>query len=65
MAEPERKCRNCEFFDGGGLRPDGNPVMVLGDCLHGLSPHFNTSADDSCKCFYPCSTRWPKDGEDV
>lgn len=58
--EPEPLCRNCEYFDGGGLLPDGNPKNTHGDCHNPASGRFTTSADESCVFFFwPCSTRWP------
>lgn len=57
--EPRALCRNCEYFDGGGLTPQGNPINERGDCRNMRSPCFQTSADNSCSRFFPCSTRWP------
>lgn len=58
--EPKPLCRNCEYFDGGGLTPAGNPVNEHGDCLNQQSPIFTTTANSSCIRFFPCSTRWPE-----
>jgi len=58
--EPKALCRNCEYFDGGGLGIDGVPKDFHGDCLNRhSSPRFETTQDDTCKGFFPCSTRWP------
>lgn len=57
--EPEPLCRNCEYFDGGGLTLEGNPMKEHGDCHNRMSPHFTTTADQGCDHFWPCSTRWP------
>jgi hypothetical protein len=57
--EPAARCGNCEYFDGGGLTPEGKPVSERGDCLNRASPHFTTDASGLCKYFFPCSTRWP------
>lgn len=57
--EPAPKCRNCEYFDGGGLSPEGSPIREHGDCLNRQSLRWQTSADDGCDKFFPCSTRWP------
>lgn len=57
--EPLPLCRNCEYFDGGGLTPDGHPIKEHGDCLNSMSLRFTTSANHSCNKFFPCSTRWP------
>lgn len=58
--EPGPLCRNCEYFDGGGLGTDGVPIMHDGDCLNGRSSRFQTTAEDTCRQFFPCSTRWPE-----
>ncbi len=58
--EPAALCRNCEYYDGGGLTPEGNPVKDSGDCHNTSSPRFTTAADQSCSVFWPCSTRWPE-----
>lgn len=57
--EPKALCRNCEYFDGGGLTSHGDPVKDNGDCLCRNSPFFTTTAQNTCKKFFPCSTRWP------
>jgi len=58
--EPRPLCGNCEYYDGGGLRHDGNPIKIQGgDCTNRSSPRFQTTANDSCSKFFPCSTRWP------
>src|SRR5687767_617759 len=57
--EPEPLCRNCESFDGGGLTPEGVPVWDHGDCNNKASPFFQTSVGNTCRHFFPCSTRWP------
>lgn len=57
--EPAAKCRHCEYFDGGGLTPEGNPVHDRGDCLNRLSPYFTTSVEQGCDRFFPCTARWP------
>jgi hypothetical protein len=57
--EPAAICRNCEYYDGGGLRPDGSPLSELGDCLNRQSDKFNTTGSSTCAKFWPCSTRWP------
>ena len=66
LIEPKALCRNCEYFDGGGLRDDGQPINESGDCRNSSSPRFTTTADQFCAVFFPCSTRWPyaDDGED-
>lgn len=57
--EPVARCRNCEYYDGGGLTIEGNPVSDHGDCGNSASPFFTTDASNTCKHFFPCSTRWP------
>lgn len=57
--EPKVLCRNCEYFDGGGLDPQGNPRQEHGDCLNRRAPRFQTHADETCDQFFPCTTRWP------
>lgn len=57
--EPEALCRNCEYFDGGGLGPHHELTNHRGDCCNKASPRFTTLADDTCNKFFPCSTRWP------
>lgn len=58
--EPKPLCRNCEYFDGGGLKPNGDPVNGHGDCHNSASGRFQTSLDETCgRHFFPCSTRWP------
>lgn len=57
--EPKPRCRNCEYFDGGGLTREGNPVSAFGDCLNNQSPFFTTDVSNTCPHFFPCSTRWP------
>lgn len=58
--EPKALCRNCEYFDGGGLTVEGNPVSDHGDCGNSLSPVFTTDGRNTCRHFFPCSTRWPE-----
>ncbi len=43
-----RPCRYCEFFDGGGINQDGEPIKFHGDCHNRQSPRFTTTADDTC-----------------
>lgn len=63
--EPKPLCRNCEYFDGGGLTPEGNPKNESGDCHNSRSHRFTPLASDTCSYFFPCSTRWPDaDGDD-
>ncbi len=57
--EPAPTCHNCEYYDGGGLRPNGQPVNDAGDCLNRQSPRLQTTINDTCGKFFPCSTRWP------
>lgn len=57
--EPTAKCGNCEYYDGAGLKTDGTWMDKNGDCLHSGSPRFQTNVNDACKCFFPCSVRWP------
>lgn len=57
--EPKPLCRNCEYFDGGGLGPSGTPRNESGDCINVRSDRFTTTASGSCRMFFPCSTRWP------
>jgi len=57
--EPAAICRNCEYFDGGGLGQDGVPINFEGDCLQSMSHRYTTTQDDTCRSFWPCSTRWP------
>lgn len=57
--EPKAICRNCEYFDGGGITPAGQPKNDSGDCLNRASPRFTTTAEQTCEKFWPCSTRWP------
>lgn len=52
------QCGKCEFFDGGGRRPDGEPVSLHGDCHNPASGRFQTMAHDWCKSFFPDTTRW-------
>jgi hypothetical protein len=47
MTDPERICRDCEYFD-----------RHYGDCLNRLSPRFQTTADQTCAAFYPDSSCW-------
>jgi hypothetical protein len=58
--EPKALCRNCEYFDGGGLKQNGDPLCDHGDCVNPRSDRLQTTADDGCKYFFPCSTRWPE-----
>lgn len=53
-------CRNCEYFDGGGLGPDNQPINYDGDCLNSQAPRFQTAADDTCHRFWPDTSRWPR-----
>ena len=63
LAAADRRCRRCEYYDGGGTKPDGEPVSDWGDCLNRLSPRFQTGADDTCDHFTPDSSRdWPTSG---
>jgi hypothetical protein len=62
--EPKALCRNCEYFDGGGLTVEGTPVQEQGDCGNPASPWFCTSGNNTCRHFFPCSTRWPDAGHD-
>jgi len=62
--EPQALCRNCEYFDGGGLTDEGQPRNSDGDCHNLWSPRFTTSADQFCAAFFPCSTRWPNADRD-
>jgi hypothetical protein len=55
----ERKCRNCEYFDGGGLGPDDQPRNHDGDCLNGQSGRLQTTADETCHRFFVDTGRWP------
>lgn len=57
--EPKPLCRNCEYFDCGGLHENGEPVQNHGDCHNNRSPRFTTSGEQTCAYFFPCSTRWP------
>ncbi len=57
--EPKPLCRNCEYYDGGGLTKEGNPISAYGDCHNSASPRFTTTAEDTCNKFFPCSERWP------
>lgn len=59
LMEPKPLCGNCEYFDGGGMKPDGTWMHFDGDCHNGQSDRFQTSQDQTCKKFFPCSTRWP------
>lgn len=59
LMEPKPVCGNCEYFDGGGMRPDGTWMHFDGDCHSNQSGRFQTSQTDGCKHFWPCSTRWP------
>lgn len=62
--EPVALCANCEYFNGGGLSPEGRPINDNGDCLNSLSPRFTTTIEGSCTHFFPCSTRWPNADHD-
>lgn len=44
----QKACANCEYFDGGGIKPNGQPVEQYGDCLNSASDRFQTSATDVC-----------------
>lgn len=57
--EPKPLCCNCEYFDGGGLSPEGFPLKANGDCLNQASPRLTTTIEGTCIKFWPCSTRWP------
>lgn len=57
--EPEALCRNCEYADFGGIKADGEPASLHGDCHNSESPRFETTADETCIKFFPCSARWP------
>ncbi len=57
--EPKAICGNCDYFDGGGLISQGEPVSNAGDCVCKASPFFTTDAANTCCHFFPCSTRWP------
>jgi hypothetical protein len=60
LTEPKPICGNCEYFDGGGMRPDGTWLYRQGDCHNSHSSNrWTTSHDETCKGFWPCSTRWP------
>jgi hypothetical protein len=61
MSGPQRRCRNCEYFDGGGLDVAGEPRAFNGDCLNPNSNRFQTTADDGADCavFHPDTGRWP------
>ena len=52
-------CQNCEYFDGGGMGLDGIPINFHGDCHNSVSGRFQTDQDQTCKGFFPCSTRFP------
>ena len=54
--EPTPLCGNCEYFDGGGMQPNGTWMHLEGDCLNNESPRFQTNQSQT---FFPCSTRWP------
>jgi hypothetical protein len=58
--EPKALCRNCEYYDGGGLTVEGKVVSEEGDCRNPNSPWFRTSGNNACRYFFPCSTRWPE-----
>jgi hypothetical protein len=63
---PERLCRDCEYFDGGGLiKPsDGSPERPKdfhGDCHNRLSPRFETTATDTCPQWFADTGRWPQE----
>lgn len=57
--EPAPLCGNCEYFDGGGLLPNGRPKNDNGNCLNTKSPRFTTTQSGGCNQFWPCTTRWP------
>ena len=59
LMEPRPTCGNCEYFDGGGMRPDGTWMHFEGDCHNNNSDRFQTNQDETCAHFWPCSTRWP------
>lgn len=57
--EPKPLCGNCEYYNGNGLMPNGEPREMSGDCMNTAAPRFQTSADETCPKFFPCSIRWP------
>lgn len=57
--EPAALCRNCEYYSGNGLLPTGEPRESSGDCLNKAAPRFQTTVNDTCTKFFPCSVRWP------
>jgi hypothetical protein len=59
--DPPRLCKNCEHFDGGGLKADGTHEWSHGDCHNGISGRFQTNVEDTCSGFYPDTVRWPLD----
>lgn len=59
LIEPKAICRNCEYFDGGGLGLDGVPNEYEGDCGNSRAPTFQTNQDKTCLHYFPCSIRWP------
>lgn len=44
----KRTCATCEFFDGGGLLPNGQWKEQEGDCHNRHSPRFQTSVNQTC-----------------
>ena len=53
------QCDKCEYYDGGGVRPDGTVVSRHGDCLNPASERLQTTAEEWCKSFFPDTSRWP------
>ena len=47
----ERICRNCEYFDAGGLALLAKAES--GDCLNPNSPRFTPEATFTCPSFFP------------
>jgi len=49
--EPERCCRKCEYWDGGG--EVAARTALIGDCLNSHSDRFTPEWDHVCPAFYP------------
>jgi hypothetical protein len=62
--EPKALCRNCEYYNGNGFLPNGEPREDNGECTNTRAPRFQTTMADTCPQFFPCSLRWPEADHD-
>lgn len=62
--EPAPLCRNCEYYNGNGIMPNGEPFEASGECTNRSAGRLQTTVNDTCPNFFPCSTRWPNADHD-